>query len=232
MWAIVAIRAAFKWLFQIFLDAALWCYESPLNLDWLGDIFADAYFAFSDIWYELRELALWFESLEERLTDVITESRIFQLLQKWLNYAEDAWSWVLNSVQYVGSIIDDWWSPIWSDVKGYIAIAVEGLAELRTAWDTFWHVTWPELVNRLENLYGSWDLFVTTVLNTLVSFTWLTTWWQSRLTDIDALINSWFIAFTPFWEGWQEIRDQVLEFFADPLTWLEQRFTDWFLGAE
>ncbi|GAH38074.1 unnamed protein product, partial [marine sediment metagenome] len=74
--------------------------------------------------------------------------------------------------------------------------------------------------------------FFTITLPNLLTFEWLSIWWNARLLDINSLIESWTVTLSPFWEGWQEIRESVFEFFTDPLTWLETKFTDWFLGEE
>ncbi|GAI90757.1 unnamed protein product, partial [marine sediment metagenome] len=50
--------------------------------------------------------------------------------------------------------------------------------------------------------------------------------------DVRDLIDSAIEELRPFIEGWQEIKDSVLEFFVDPLEWLWTRFTNWFLGPE
>jgi len=50
--------------------------------------------------------------------------------------------------------------------------------------------------------------------------------------DVLDLIDSAFTLRESLWSGWQEIRDLVFEFFNDPWAWLEERFTNWFLGGE
>lgn len=49
----------------------------------------------------------------------------------------------------------------------------------------------------------------------------LTSWWNGRLLDIQSLIDTAFLDYTPFWEGWQDIRNEVLEFLSDPLDWIK-----------
>ena len=91
---------------------------------------------------------------------------------------------------------------------------------------------WPEFTANFTNLKAAWDTFWTVTFPTLVSWAWLTTWWNSRLEDIQGLINSAFTIREGLWTGWQDWRDKVVEFFTDPLEWLLAKFTDWFLGPE
>lgn len=197
-------------------DWARWAYN------FLVDI-ADAFARMATRFGDFNE---WVEDTVDRLRDILDLGDIWSYFRSWFEWAEDAWYWVRFAWENVFDIVTDWWSTILPYVLAYVDEAVEGLSDLRAAWNEFWTVTWPEFVNRLQELQESWDLFVTTVLNTLVSFSWLTTWWNDRLADIQALINTAIQELAPFWEGWQEIRDTVLEFFADPWAWLYDRFDD------
>lgn len=226
MWAIVTVRALVKDLYQVFGDLTLWCWDNDPPFGWFGDRFLDVYLALTDLHYALYELALWFEDLEERVAAVITESTIFQLLQKWLNYAEDAWSWVLNSVQYIGSVVNDWWLSIIPTVQGWIAIAVEGFDNLKVAWDSFWAVTWPEWTSNISELRSLWDNFWTDNFPTLLTFDWLGIWWDSRLQEIDTLIGNTIKDWLPFYDDLVELWDGIVEFFVDPWAWLYDRLED------
>ncbi|GAI32766.1 unnamed protein product, partial [marine sediment metagenome] len=123
----------------------------------------------------------------------------------WFEFAEDAWNWVRHAWDRVTNIVDDWWLATSSTVGSWIAAATEGFDDLVEAWDTFWRITFP----------------------TLVSFDWLDIWWDDRLTDLQALINTAIQELAPFWEGWQEIRESVLEFFSDPYQWIYDRLDEW-----
>ncbi|KKK66018.1 hypothetical protein LCGC14_2968300, partial [marine sediment metagenome] len=96
----------------------------------------------------------------------------------------------------------------------------------------FWNITWPAWLAQFETLRASWDNFWVTIYPGLVSFAWLTTWWNERLADVAGLIDSAFTIREGLWDGWQDVRGAVLEFFSDPLEWLWSKFTDWFLGPE
>jgi len=174
----------------------------------------------------------WLEDIDDRIRDILDFGDIWSYFRDWFAFAEDAWNWVRNAWDRVTNIVDDWWLVTSSTVGGWIAAATEGFDDLVEDWDNFWHITWPELVENFQQLRSVWDNFWTVTFPDLVSFTWLGDWWDARLLDIQGLIESWTLTLAPFWEGWQEVRAQVFEFFADPLEWLWGRFIDWFLGPE
>lgn len=197
--------------------------------DWAGfvsDFFYGIYGRFKWLTRWFGDFNEWVEDTVDRLRDILDFGDIWSLFRTWFEWAEDAWYWVRYAFENVLDVITEWWPSILNIIKDYIAIAVEGLTDLLATWDEFWTVTFPSWTSKLDDLKATWDNFWVTIFPDLVSFTWLETWWNSRLLDIQSLIESWTLTLAPFWEGWQEIRDTVLEFFADPLKWLYDRLED------
>lgn len=56
----------------------------------------------------------------------------------------------------------------------------------------------------------------------------LDSWWDDRLLDISALIDSAFLSREPFWAGWQDWKDAVIEFIQDPWQWFYDRLEELF----
>ena len=206
MWIILDIRRIVQYLYQAFADMALWCWAHDPPFGSIGSFFAEIYDHLTDLHYGLYLFAEEYESLWDAIVGILTESDIFLLLQTWLNYAEVAWNWVANAFTNVVSIINDWWITILPYILTYVDNAVEGFTELKAAWDTFWTVTLPNLV----------------------SFDWLGIWWLSRLEDVQSLIDTAILNLNVLLEGWQEVRDAVLEFFNDPYQWMYDRLDEFF----
>jgi len=185
---------------------ALWCWAHDPPFGWLGDMFLEIYDYLTEIYYLLYEFNLEYQDIWEVLYDVITESQIFSLLETWLTYAEDAWDWVSHAFINVVNIIVVWWDTTYPEVRGWIDIATEGLTELRIAWDNFWNTTFPYLV----------------------SFEWLNTWWNSKLIEIQSLIDTAIANLGIAFESWLEVKDSVLEFFSDPLQWVYNKLDEFF----
>ena len=138
----------------------------------------------------------------------------------------------MNSVQNVTSIVNDWWTTILPYIISYVDAAIEGLAELKVAWCSFWKITFPNWTTELLRVGSELRDFFTITLPNLLTFSWLGIWWCSRLLDIQNLIDSTVKDWLPFYDDLVELWNGIVEFFTDPLTWLERKFTDWFLGEE
>ena len=220
------LRSWFIKAANIFLNLALDAYGWPIVGGWLGDGFAALVDFASECAYYLWKASQWYEDTVDALREILNWGTIQSYIRSWLAGIEAAIAWFSNAFSNVVSIIDAWWDSIQSTVQDWIAVATQGFDELKAAWDNFWTVTWPGILDDIVGLKGDWTNFWNITFPTLVSFTWLTTWWSSRLTDISALIDSAFTLRESLWAGWQELRDQVVEFFADPLKWLYDRLED------
>jgi len=148
----------------------------------------------------------WLEWAADQIDEILSWTNIRSLITSWLYRIEEALAWFLSWTTWVGQYIADWWPPILDIVLTYVDNAVEGLADFAATWNNFWNNIFP----------------------TLVTFSWLDIWWQSRLLEIDALIRSWFAPFTPFLESWQEVQHEVMDFFADPLQWIYAKLDEFF----
>ena len=188
--------------------------------------------AFSNITFYFSQFNDWIDDVAKKISTFLTELDLTQWFKPWIEKILDAWNWFLTRWGWFWQSAGEWWGTVIPTVKGWIAIATEGLDALKVAWGNFWTISWPQWMGQFETLRASWNNFWTITFPTLVSFNWLTTWWSSRVADIQNLIDSAFTTRTSFWAGWQDLRDNVVEFFSDPLEWLWARLTDWFLGPE
>lgn len=185
-----------------------------------------------DLLTPIADFGVWVSDTINTLRNLLTFDNIWSYFKSWFEWAEWAWVWVDDAWTNVWQIADAWWGTVQETVKTWIDIAVQGFNELRVALFNFWATTWPDLIGRFDTLATAWDNFWTVTMPTLVNVAWIITWWNARLQDINDLIDTAFTLRDSLWEGWQELRSDVTEFFADPLEWLWGRFTNWFLGPE
>lgn len=227
-WIVEDLNEVGSFFYSIYLEVKDWVWPFYHAASLFRSV-AMRFFYLAEDFYDFGE---WAYSVVDDLRDILTWSNIRSLIRSWLPDLEDLvdwwdWWWV-----WVGQEIDDWWWYTKNTVQGWIDIATQGFDELVTAWSDFWNITWPNLLAITNSLSAAWDNFWSITFPTLVSFTWLTTWWDSRLADISGLIDTAFTLREGLWSGWQEVKDSVIEFFADPWEWLLTKFTDWFLGPE
>ena len=201
-WIVEDLNAASDFFYDIYREVLDWVYPF-----WLAaGFFYDLSRVFNWLAYDFADFAEWVYDTVDKLGTILSWSTILSLIRSWLPDLEDVVDWWNSWRIWVFQEIANWWSFTQTAVQGWIDTATQGLSELITAWDNFWTVIFP----------------------TLVDFTGLATWWTATMGEVLNLIDTAFTLRASLWEGWQEIRNQVVEFFADPLEWLYSRFEEFF----
>jgi len=210
-------------IFADFSSWLLWTGERVAEW-WIVDQLAPT---FTNMGYWFADISWWFIELRDPILrmydttlEMVTLNNVWDYFKTWFEWAEWAWDWVSHAWSNVWSIVEGWWQATSSTVQGWIDIATQGLDALKVAWSDFWNTTWPQWTAQFNTLSAAWTNFWTVTFPTLVDFSWLWTWWNARLQDINNLVNTAFTLREKLWEGWQELRNQVTEFFSDPEDWL------------
>jgi len=216
------------WFLEAYLTVSGWW--SPFSL--LAEPLLAIHYLLKDLLPGITSFNEWAGGVFDALKGILSWDNIRSLILGWIPDLETIGEWFSSIRQNVTSIINDWWSATRSVVTGWIDIATEGLSALMVAWSDFWSSTWPEWTNSLIALKAAWDSFWTDTYPNLVSSSGLTTWWVSRVRDVQGLIDVSFTLRESWWLGWQDWRESVAEFFSDPVEFVWQKFTVWFLGPE
>ena len=190
------------------------------------------YRAFWSLLSPIANFAEWTGDVWNKIQSIFSLAQITAYFRTWIDAAINAWNWVSNSFWNVWNIVESWWSSAKFTVLGWIDIATLGFDALIVWWDEFWKITWPQWMATLEVLGSRIDDFFKNTLPGLFNVEYAAIWWVTKLLDVMGLIDSSFVDRKDFWEGWQEMKGKVVEFFQDPLEFLLTLFTDWFLGPE
>jgi len=216
-----------EWLLYVSIWVTNWPWIDRLSVTFEN---MASWFASVSWWFvQLRDPLL---SMYDATMEILSWSTIQSRIRLWLTDIELIMAWFLDRWNQVAAIVDSWWDIVKWDVKNWINIAVQGLDNLKAAWSNFWYTTWPDFLTQFDTLAAAWSNFWTFRLPELVDFSWIITWWNARLQDIGDMINTAFTVRDSLWAGWQELRTQVTEFFADPVEFIWAKFTDWFFGPE
>jgi len=218
-WIVQRLNDASDLFYSIYLEIYYWM--SPF--DAIAPVFYEVCLIFNRLAWNFYDFGLWVDDTAQKLTTFFNELDLTAWFKPWIDKILDAWNWVRYAWWNVTGIIGDWWSSTSSTVLGWIAIATEGIAALQETWSNFWNITWPQWTGNLSELRSLWDTFWTVTLPTLVSFQWLSTWWDTKLKEIDELTTTKLTDWFPFYDTLSELWDSIAEFFADPLAWLYDR---------
>lgn len=223
-----AFNTASAMVYAVYLEVIGW----PWPLWLASEPFYNLSRAFNDLAWAFSDFATWVYNVENRIGEALSWDYIRGLILGWLPGLESLIAWWGDWWAVIGSRIDAWWSPMGDLVKSWIAEAKSflqdeintlqaGLVSLQADIDNLAGMlpTWQEVIYWWRDWRG----------NFAAEFQ---IWWTSKAIEVAGLIDSAFIARSGLWEGWQEWRDSVSTFFLDPLGYLEDRFTDWFLGPE
>jgi len=222
-----------------FNDAADFFYDLyQETYDWIkpfkyvSNLFLFICYVFEDLAWAFRDFGDLIWDWKYEIEGILSWSTIRSYIRNWLPDLEDAIEWWWDWWDWVTDTVDEWWYSTKNTVQAWIDVAVEGLDTLKVAWSDFWNITFPQWTSKLTTLRAEWDNFWTLTLPGLVSQIDLGVWWQSRLLDIDLLMDTKIKDWFPFYDSLSQLWDSVVEFMGGPLDWLEKKFTDWFLGAE
>ena len=218
------LRDVSDWFYEVFLEVRGWV--------WPFYLIADFFYELSYLFYYLAnyfsDFGDWVDDIADQVADILSWSNIRSLIRSWLPDIEDLVDWWDRWWKWVGEEIDDWWRDKKHDVWGWIEEAEDwlkgligsvetALNTLKAAWDDFKGKI-PSIDNIIAWFGNWWALILAQII----------TWGALTATQIDTLIDSWFKSYEPFWAGWQDWRDKVIEFFTDPLQWLYNRMDEWF----
>jgi len=186
------------------------------------------YVVFYYLVYYFGDFNNWLVWAADRIDEILSEWDIWSLLSAPISWAETAYNWVNNATSNIWQTVNSWWTATSPTILGWIDAAkgyslslynslLSNLNTLQSEWDNF-KADFPSLDNILLWFSNWWG-------NIRAN---LDLWWSDKLLEIQGLITSRLVEFAPFWEGWQDWRDQVAEFFSDPLQWVYDKLDEWF----
>jgi len=217
---------------QWLTEAATLCYRHETLFGWLGDLFVGMQNVAVGVQAGLWDAANWWDDAAARVLKILDWSTIWEYIKAYLPNWNKIGQFFLEWVDIVWGIISDWFEPAWSMIQDLIdnarqlpMLLIDSLRDRVTglAGDV------QEFFSRLpgiDEVISWWSGRLSWVLGAIDD------WWDDKVADVQGLIDSGFLARDSLWAGWQDLRNQVAEFFDDPVEYIWDRFTDWFLGPE
>ena len=228
MWFINSIvswlSSARDYFCDAYLEVRTWVYP----FYYLSTPLYYLYNAFYYLAYYFSSFNDWIDWAATQLANIFSWETIKSLIKGWLPQLESAVDWFLNRLSWFTTQVTNWWNSTKTTVQGWISSAISGIRTLvdqTNTWLANLQEAWDSWASQLPNWNEVWGWFGNWWGNTLVN---LGNWWTQRLTEVTSLLNTAFLEREPFWAGWQDVRDQVVEFITAPLQWFYDRLDDFF----
>jgi len=227
-WLIQGCNDASSFFYSIYLEVLGWVY--PFR--YAAGFFYQLCLIFNDLAWDFYYFNQWVDDVAAKVGNILSWSTIWSYILSNVPNLTAIRDWFYSWWNNVLSAVNSWWASTQNTVTGWIASAQSYLQNQINSLNTWF----TNLQAQINALIGNLPSF-----NEILS--WFADWWSNVLgkiiawgalpaQQIQSLIDSAFGQREPFWAGWQDIRDNVIEFFSDPLEWLWLRFTNWFLGKE
>lgn len=123
------------------------------------------------------------------------------------------------------NVVRGWVLALLGDIETWTLTQVSTLKSSVLAWFTdlkMWTIT---EINNIQDMLSAilpWNEILALIIS----------WGAIPATAIQDLIDSTLQSWFPFYNDLVNLWDGIVEFFIAPWTWLEMKFTDWFLGEE
>lgn len=201
-----AIVSAFNFasalFYHLYVETYTWVF--PFNL--LSLWFYNLSIALDRLAWNTSGFFTWLNFKVAQIKDSLSWSTIWSYILSYIPNLEAIRDWFYNWWVWIDQRVNDWWTSTRWIVLGWVNEAKQ--------YAKLWI---DNLQSQVSSITTVWNNFVAVTLPSLPN--WL---------DIEALIQSWTQSLTPFWEGWQELRDKVTDFIKDPEQWFYDRLDEIF----
>uniref|UniRef100_A0A6M3LXB9 Uncharacterized protein n=1 Tax=viral metagenome TaxID=1070528 RepID=A0A6M3LXB9_9ZZZZ len=212
------------YFYDVYLETLGWVYPFWL----VANFFYQLHVLFTNLAWDFYNFNTWATDVASKVASILNFNQITAYFSTWINYATTAWNWVINSWSNVSNIIGNWWSSVqytvqvWIETaKQFVQTQIDNISTILNNLKASVESLLAQIPSINELLYWFTDWWGKVLVN-------LTTWWNEKLLDVRDLINTAFKNYEPFWEGWQDCKNAVVEFFTDPWQWLYDRLEDFF----
>lgn len=226
------IAGLFSDICSFFYDAYLEVKDWAWPLSYLQYPFYNISLAFLHLYMNTVTFGAWVTDVSSKISNILSAEGVLGLLKYWFPWLADVGEWFVDRWKWFMTAVGDWWATILPTVLGWIETAKQfavslvanvqkELSQLHTSWDNFWTLTWPQWSKKLDRIDVAWDNFWVITFPTLIS-----------KKDANDMVDSKINETKPFWECWQDVRDDVVTFIGSPFDWLAGKLEDWFWGVK
>ncbi len=223
-WIIQRLNTISSYFYQLYVVTVTWVYPFNLVTGW----FYQLSLLFSNLAWDFYYFSQWIDSTTTKLLDILSWSSIQNLITNWFFWISDLSTIFYHFWSNVTSVINNWWLNTSLLVQGWIDNARALLQSqldslnvwlfaLQTAFDDF-KDKFPTIDEMIAWFSNWWSLVLAQII----------LWGALTGLQIQSLIDTAFTIREQYWQGWQDWKAPVSEFFADPLQWLYNSLDEFF----
>jgi len=227
-WIIQRCNDASSFFYSIYLEVYGWVYPFYLA----AGFFYQLCLIFNNLAWNFYDFAQWVDDVAAKVVNILSWSTIWSYILSNVPNLTAIRDWFYSWWGNVTAVVSSWWTSTQNTVQGWISIAQSYLQDQ---------------INNLNTWFADLQMHIETLIGNLPSLNevlnWFTSWWGNVLgqiiawgalpaQQIQSLIDSAFSLRDSFWAGWQDVRDNIIEFISNPVEFIWNQFTDWFLGKE
>jgi len=209
--------------YNLYLETRGWIY--PFSL--VAGFFYTLSTISNSIAWQVYYFSQWVDNITDKVASILSYENIASHFRTFFDAARTALDWVRGAFTNVTGIVTTWWSSARLTVQAWIDIAKQTLQSSIDA-----------ISNRITSVKEAWDTFKGKIPSINEVLLWFRTWRDKVIAttitwgaltgrQIQDLLNSKVKELEPFWKGWQDMRDNVVEFFGDPGKWFFDRIEGW-----
>ena len=201
-WVISTIMVIAGWFYWLYVNIPF--YADPLGILRNGCLWVSD--SFIDLAHYFAQFGLWVSYAQDWISKILSWDYILSLIMPYIQWGINAWDWVKAAWGNVWSEIEIWWGYAKDTVLGWIDVAKQWALDLINQANTW-----------IGSLQSAWSEFTTTILPNLAN-------WTGIAGLIESYLRDWF----PWYETLVSIKDEMFEFFADPIDYVYNKLDEFF----
>lgn len=182
------------YFYDAYLEVFDWIY--PFNL--LAPPLYYICYGFSYLAYYFDQFSDWVDFAASRISDILDWSTIWSFILSYVPNLSAISNWFNSWKDFIWQEVITWWQYKKEQVESWIDVAKDTL-----------QYQLDYLSIRVDSIQSR----ISDIVSMIPSAT-------DILTSAQALIDGAFLSRQDFWQGWQDFRSQVTDFFSDPEDWL------------
>lgn len=183
---------------------------------------------FNGLAWDFSNFNIWVSDTVTKLRAILSWDTIWSYILSIIPNIQSLNTWWTNWTGNVWNVVTNWWASTQTLVQGWINDAKQYLqtqVNSLNVWVTNLEADVNELLSQVPSINEILAWFGNWWANILAK---IQGWWNERLIDVNALIDSTLRDWFPFYDELAELWSDIKLFFTDPQQWLYNGLDEFF----